>query len=82
MIGIIFGTSVVSVIITLITIAVVYKICEIRKRKVEANTTAKTIFLENTSQQTKEPVYDDIEVVNENRNVDLSKNIAYVDINN
>ena len=75
------GTSVLSVIITLVTTAFVTKICEICKRKVKALDTTKTNS-DVSSQLAKEPIYDDIELTNENNTIDISKNVAYLDIKN
>ena len=65
-------------IITLITTAVVYKICETCKRKVEAlNVT--TTNSDTSSQLAKEPIYDDIELTNKNNTIEISRNTAYTD---
>ena len=79
MTGIVIGASVLSVIATLITTAVVYKICEICKRKVEALNITKTNRGDTSSQLAIEPIYDDIELTNKNNTIDISNNIAYVD---
>ena len=60
---------------------------ELQKRKKETVNMAEQSSstdgaLNLTTQTTKEPIYDDIELTDNTNTVDLSKNIAYVDIKN